>query len=399
VTAASKALPTAPAFVAVPLLSVLSFGVGSAARLQLKESWTEPATLWTALVAPSGSTKSPAFRHAIRPVLRHENKALDAYDDALERYDPDGDEPKPTRKRYRTGDATPEGVVRILRKNPRGVLLARDELAAWIGSFDRYANGASDLQFWIELWNGIQVSKDRAGDGNITVPNPAVPLTGTIQPGTLKEKITKLHFQTGFVSRLVLAMPPVEPKRWTEADVTADLLERYSTLLRTLYALHEPDGPPRTVQLGTEAKRKWVRFFNEENDRIHGIPEGATRSARVKGITNAARLALTLHLCRVADGSRPPGPVDGATLESALTIARWATRETLRVYGELELGAEALEPHERFFRLLPFKFETAEARGIAEEEGVPRSTMYNWLSRLQEDGKLKKLKNGLYRKT
>jgi hypothetical protein len=398
VTAASEALPTAPAFVAVPMLSVLAFGVGSAARLQLKESWTEPATLWTALVAPSGSTKSPAFRHAIRPVIRHENEALRAYEDALDRWDPDSDEPKPERSRYRTGDTTPEAVVRILQNNPRGILLARDELAAWIGSFDRYANGAAELQFWIEVWNGIQVSKDRAGDGNITVPNPAVPLTGTIQPGTLKEKITKLHFQSGFVSRLVLSMPPVKPKEWTEADVTKDLQDRYGDLLRTLYSLHEPENGPRTVTLGHEAKRRWIRFYNEENDRIHTLPEGATRSARVKGITNAARIALLLHLCRVAEGTREPGPVDRDTLEDALTIANWTTRETLRVYGELELGTEALDPHERFFRHLPHEFPTREAKRIAEEEGVPERTLYDWLNRLQDDGKLEKIRRGRYRK-
>jgi hypothetical protein len=72
----------------------------------------------------------------------------------MARYDPDGEEPKPTRTRYRTGDPTTEAVVRILEDNPQGVLLARDELAAWLGSFDRYAHGAADLQFWIEVWGG-----------------------------------------------------------------------------------------------------------------------------------------------------------------------------------------------------------------------------------------------------
>lgn len=47
-----------------------------------------------------------------------------------EREDPDERE-KPTRRRYRTGDATPEAVAQILEENPRGILLARDELGAW----------------------------------------------------------------------------------------------------------------------------------------------------------------------------------------------------------------------------------------------------------------------------
>ena len=69
--------------VAVPTLSVLSGAIGDAVRLELKRSWTEPATLWTVLVAPSGSTKSPAFLHAVRPVSRRELEAKDEYEEAL----------------------------------------------------------------------------------------------------------------------------------------------------------------------------------------------------------------------------------------------------------------------------------------------------------------------------
>lgn len=130
-----------------------------------------------------------ARRGRLSPVQRQERKAQDAYQQALVEHDPSGDEPRPTRTRYRTGDPITEAVVRILEENPQGVLLARDELAAWLGSFDRYAHGASDLQFWIEVWGGEQVSLDRVGEGNITVSNPAVPLTGTIQPRTLQKKL------------------------------------------------------------------------------------------------------------------------------------------------------------------------------------------------------------------
>ena len=150
VEATSEALDVAPAFLAVPMLSVLSAGVGASARLQLKRSWREPATRWTAVVAPSGSTKSAALQHVLRPVHRKEREARDAYEEVLARYDPNSNEPTPTRTRYRTGDPTTEAVIRILEENPQGVLLARDELAAWLGSFDCYAHGAADLQFWIE---------------------------------------------------------------------------------------------------------------------------------------------------------------------------------------------------------------------------------------------------------
>lgn len=120
-TAAGEALDAPPAFLAVPLLSVLSAGVGASAQLRLKRSWREPATLWTA-------------------------------------------------------------VVRILEENPQGVLLARDEPAAWLGSFDHYAHGAADLQFWIEVWGGEQVSLDRMGERPGTPVTWDSPRTASPQP-------------------------------------------------------------------------------------------------------------------------------------------------------------------------------------------------------------------------
>jgi hypothetical protein len=118
VRATSEALDVAPAFVAVPMLPVLAAGVGASARLQLKRSWREPSTLWTTVVAPSGSTKSAALQHVLRPVHRRKREAQAAHQEALARYDPSGNAPRPTQTRYRTGDPTIEAVVRILEDNP-----------------------------------------------------------------------------------------------------------------------------------------------------------------------------------------------------------------------------------------------------------------------------------------
>ncbi len=387
-----------PAMVAVPTLSVLSGAIGDAARLQLKRSWTEPATLWTVLVAPSGSTKSPAFSHAVRPVFRRESEARDEHQHALAEWsaqeDPDPQE-KPVRKRYRTGDATPEAVVKILEENPRGVLLARDELGAWLGSFDRYVNGAADLQFWVEVWQGVQASRDRAGEGNTTVDTPAVPVTGTIQPGTLKEKLDEIHFDTGFAARLILCQPPTPPKRWTEADVSSGVRDAYERLLTNLY--ETPRGT--TLSLSPGAKRLWVDYFNDANAEQETRPDGPAKAVAAKGITHTARLALLLHLCRtVCMESTSNETVDGGSMEAALQIGQWLTCETLRVYRKHNLGAKAKPPIRRFLELLPERFETSDAKEIAESNDIPERTCEKWLRDLTDDSDLEKIKRGLYRK-
>jgi hypothetical protein len=399
VRAASRSLGenVAPAMVALPTLSVLSGAIGDAARLQLKRSWVEPATLWTVLVAPSGSTKSPAFSHAVRPVLSRESQARKEYERKLTDWkaqeDPD-ERDKPVRRRYRTGDATPEAAVKILNENPRGVLLARDELGAWFGSFDRYVRGAAELQFWIEVWGGVQASKDRVGDGNTTVDSPVVPVTGTIQPGALKEKLGTIHFDTGFAARLILCRPPTNPKQWTDADVSREVRSSYEHLLSQLYGL-----PRQTVvSLTYEAKALWIDYYDRANASLDARPEGPAKAVTAKGITHTARLALILHLSRRASGETQTEEVDADSMKAAIEVGQWVTRETLRVYQDLGLDAEAVSPIRRFLSRLPDEFRTAEAREIAEEDEIPESTMYDWLDRLQESGDLEKIKRGLYRK-
>jgi len=400
VQATSEALDVAPAFLSVPLLSVLSAGVGASVQLELKRTWREPATLWTAIVAPSGSTKSAALQRVLRPVHEEEQAAQAAYREALAAHDPGGDDPRPVRTRYRTGDPTTEAVVRILEDNPQGVLLARDELAAWLGSFDRYAHGAADLQFWIEVWGGTQVSLDRVGEGNITVPAPAVPITGTIQPRTLKKKLGRLHFQSGFASRLILCRPPTTAKTWTEADVSEALDARYRALLQSLYALQDRggDAEPAVASLSPGAKERWISFYDEANAQLHREHDGPARAARAKSISHAARLSLIFHLCTAPEAD-PLGPVTRSDVRRAVIVADWTLRETLRVYETLGLGAACLDPPERFLQQLPQTFSTGEAKEAAEAEDVARRTLFKWLKDLQTDGLLTKVRRGQYRKT
>lgn len=403
VRAASAAVDknTPHAMVAVPMLAALASSIGSSARIKLKSDWTEPPTLWAVVCAPSGTTKSAAFKQAVSPVYGFEREAYNQYQERLQAWDPDSDEAKPVQERYRIGDATPEAVAKILSENPRGVLLARDEVAGWIGSFDRYANGEADLQFWIEIFEGIPIPRDRAGEGNTSIFDPVVSVCGTTQPGTLKDKLADVHFDTGFAPRLMLCMPPAPQKQWTEAGITEESRAAVDQMLMYLHGLADEatEGPLDCAVKGT-AKRLWVDFYNEQNAHINSLPEGTIqRSVAAKCVTWAARLALVVHLARKASAEADGYEIDKASMQSGIRIAQWFYRETHRVHDELALRNAARDPLMRFLKALPDeRFETAEAKAIAENEGIPRRTMYDWIGKLKEQGKIQKLKRGLYRK-
>src|SRR5262249_21319955 len=60
---AAAALGCDPAFVALPVIAELGGAIGFTRVLQLKKTWREPCIFWTAVVAESGTLKSPA--HAL----------------------------------------------------------------------------------------------------------------------------------------------------------------------------------------------------------------------------------------------------------------------------------------------------------------------------------------------
>ena len=61
------------------------------------------------------------------------------------------------------GDTTIESVVDVVKGNPRGVVLWRDELTGWLMNVARYGGG-NDRPFWLERWSAAsQPSTARTG--------------------------------------------------------------------------------------------------------------------------------------------------------------------------------------------------------------------------------------------
>jgi hypothetical protein len=53
----------------------------------------------------------------------------------------------PERPRVCVSDATVEKLAFLAAALPRGLLLQRDEIAGWLGAFDKYGGGGSDRAF------------------------------------------------------------------------------------------------------------------------------------------------------------------------------------------------------------------------------------------------------------
>jgi hypothetical protein len=291
VAAAAAAIGCAASFVALPLLVCLARAIGNRRVIRLKQSWTEPAILWAAIVGNSGSHKTPAMLASTRFVQRYEAKLAELNKQAMDNFSSDelrfkrsykrwekckSDEPpprppeEPAIVRCSTTDITVEALVARLASQFDGLLVCPDELAGWVGGIAQYKRGkGSDLGFWLASWSGVPHTKDQKTGSKQTyyVPRASVCLVGGIQPGVLRAAIGNEHLQDGLCARLLLAWPPSPPRVWSDANVDATTEDSMNKLFERLVAL-EPETAdsgrqePIALSLTTGAFKLFKQEFN-----------------------------------------------------------------------------------------------------------------------------------------
>ena len=186
--------------------------------------------------------------------------------------------------------------AKALHRNPRGVLLYRDELAGWLRSFDRYRGGGGDAERWLEIHGGRDLIVDRKTAETEYVSNTHVSICGGIQPGALRRSLGDASMENGLAARFLFVMPPRQPKRWTERDINPATEARLGALFDRLYGLdhdlsNDGEPMPRKLPLGEEAKRLWIEFVNrtgEEQLELSGPP--CSRVVQAGGLRGEAGL-------------------------------------------------------------------------------------------------------------
>jgi DNA polymerase I-like protein with 3'-5' exonuclease and polymerase domains len=359
---AALALGTDPAYVALPALAVVASVIGNTRVIRLKGGWTEPSVVWSVIVGDSGTLKSPAYWCAVDYLFRVQKRLLAEFKQALEQYERDlaeykeekkdaketgtdpGDPPqKPIYPRVTLSDITIEKIAEVLEDNPRGVLVARDELAGWLASFTRYKGktGGSDLPHWLEMFRAGAIVVDRkTGDRrHYFVERAAASITGGIQPGVLARALTLDFLDAGGGARLIMAMPPKLPKQWSEVEIDPTVEEAYHRALDQLLDLDltEKNGErvPHVLRLSPEAKAAWIEFYDGWAQE-QAVVEGELAAAYSKLEAYAARFTLLHHVVgRVAGGDDDLAPVERESVEAGVILCRWCANEVRHIYSTL----------------------------------------------------------------
>ena len=361
-----------PSQVALPLIVAAASAIGTTRLVQVKRGWQVFPILWGAVIGESGSLKTPAFQKAIAFVQHYQHKLAETYEQqcrdyetALQDYEtrlakwkrnPDSEEPpekppKPICRRVLTNDTTIEALALLLRDNPRGLLVACDELSTWLGSFGRYSrtgNREAEIGHWTSLYHGQPFHVDRKTSGFLYVPMAAASIVGLIQPRILRESLTSSDLENGVAARFLFVRPPSKVKQWTDKEENPELVAAVERVFSRLYSLEHavsPEGKlvPRRVELSREAREAYKAFYNRHNEAAAEFT-GSFRSALAKLEELPIRLGLVIHLVRWASGE-PVNPdiIDVESMEKAIRLTEWHIRETQRFYEwfrEHSLGEE-----------------------------------------------------------
>lgn len=385
-------------FVAVAAVSVFGsiIGTGCGIRPKQLDDWTEVANLWGAIIARPGRLKTPAINQALRPLHALERAAEQDHQAELRAYmlretgrkiqadlakakaksqpatmkDAERDaliseaarlstssEDEPTPRRYLVNDSTPEKLGDNIAKNPRGLLVLRDELMGLLESFEKQGH-EGEQSFYLEAWGGLGSYRvDRIGRGSQQIRPFCATVFGGIQPQKIENYIWRMQSagNNGFVQRFQLLVYPDDQADAPYVDqrpdeAASDAVEALAIRLahcnfaefgaKADYA----DAVPYLRFEPTQAQPVFVKWLAQLELQIkqEDSPLMAEHFSKYRKLVPG--LALIFHL--VAAASNPaslPAPAkrrkktSPAVGEASLHLAlRWATvleSHARRVYG------------------------------------------------------------------
>jgi putative DNA primase/helicase len=265
--------------------------------------------------------------------------------------------PEPTLKRYIVNDTNVASLGEVLRQNPNGVLVFRDEIVSLLDDLDREEN-ASDRGFYLTGWNGDSAyTFDRIGRGlNLHIEGVCVSLLGSAQPGRIAEYLATAirggRGDDGLIQRFsLLVWPDISPV-WTNVDRPPDKTARNAAfaVFNDFDALDwRAIGAQRDRgQGGDEEGVPYLRFGIDAYDGFLEwrtalelrLRSGEMHPALESHLAKYRKLVPGLALiCHLADGGKGPVAVD--SVRRAIAWADYLETHARRAYSSGPTAAVA----------------------------------------------------------
>lgn len=325
-TSAAEAKSAPPDYVLAALLAAAGAAIGNTRWATPWQGWAEPPILWTMAIGSPSSNKSPGLDAILTPlkyIERHQRQDADAelcawrekaelakivdgaWKEDAKRALKDGAEPparpdaanpgsEPFLPRLTIADSTVERLAVIVSKQPRGTLMARDELAGWLMGMTRYAGGGSDRPFWLEAYGGRGYTVERMGREPVHIDRLSIGVLGGIQPDRLRTLLMKSD-DDGLLARFLPFWPNPAPIRRPNGIPDDGFLERALSRMHALgMALDDMEEPRPLLVPFSEDARSLLDGFRHAIREWESDAEGLLLSFIGKMPGLAVRLSLQI---------------------------------------------------------------------------------------------------------
>lgn len=342
------------------------------------DDWTVVPNLWGMIVGPPGLQKTPSTEEAMKPLKRLEAEAAKTHQDVMKSFESEllvskmkskaaqanmektaksgkatdeelhnharaitaaEDSKMPPQTRYISNDSTIEALGMVLKDNPNGILIQRDEISTFFKNFERSGHEA-DRGFFLEGWSGTgSMMVDRVARGlAIYIPCICLSIYGTIQPGVLSKTIKGAsggEGADGLIQRFqVMFYPDSVPYHRIDRRPDTIAKEKAHTIYNNIakgYLIGEGKMMGAVVDQTETNPMPFVRFddeaqefFNEwlydlEANKLRGHESPIIQSHLAKYRSLMPSLALIFHIIEVSTGEAE-GPV---SLRAARLAAVW----------------------------------------------------------------------------
>lgn len=361
-----------PDFVAVAAVVGLSGLLGRKALICPKQldDWSVTPNQWGAIIGRPSAMKSPSMKEALKPLKQFDIKAAQEFEEDFKNYEEecqlielekqaaknkaktalkrdDRESARealkiseslslPSRKRLVVNDATVEKLGELLKENPNGLILVRDELSGWLAKLNK-EDYQTDRAFYLECFDGNgYYSYDRIGRGTIVIQNCTLSVIGGIQPSkiaTLVRDAIRGTADDGLIQRFQLAIWPDDIGSWEWIDRTPNqqAKEKYNAVFEMVHNLNfnTVDDEPYLFRFTDEAQKLFITWMKEIQDYARSTDvHPALESHMLKMPQTIAGMAL---LFEIVDGGRQAVGIVATT--KALEWADYLLSHAKRLYS------------------------------------------------------------------
>ena len=374
------------------MLGALATAVGNTCVLDLPNQYRVHSTIYLAVVAPAGGSKSPAMRAAFSFLKKVDNESYLSYQNRMKHYADEqahyeknkrnAERPtKPIYKQILFDDATIESVVNILSYNPEGVCLLADELAGFMKRMNKYSDG-DDLQKWLSIWDGSDITLQRASKEMTRANDYTCCVVGGIQPGVLNILSRGENEHNGFYHRFLFVYPEQQPKQPFYFDAENDHMHAGVAEIFDRVLMHRQNPVKTRYRMNPDAAALYKEWFDWKNKFYDAAHDDNSKGIIAKYQGYCLRFALILQA--IEDQDFRAERITLAVMDRAIRLTEYFFANMVKAIKVLrpENPVEQLRaPYDKLYQELPQMFTIKTGTQLAEKYRVKPSTFKDWVQR------------------